>query len=261
MHLLCRFETTRQCAYEQRYHRKLRGRFDRALKGTEADRHDDPVANFTFSELMPFQNEYDAGDELHLVVASPDERVLQIIAKDLQRTPECNVGSMTLTTRAATPIKRDVGEPGSTGWLTTASGALITVERGAAATTADRDFWTEREHDEARYRDAFRESAMHSAGQVGVDPLSNDEPLFADWKHNKTYAVEIDVTPRQSLTVIPSKWDYRYKVQSEQHRRVLNALLATGVGWKRAYGFGCLQPRRDEFKHRDVNGAGVRADG
>lgn len=236
--LLLRLEVERDCVWDRRYHRKVRGRFDQALRGTRYDYlHDSDRAAFTFSDLMPFAPELDAGDDIYLVVASPWVGVLRAISSDLADDPQLTAGSMLFDVRAAKPIKQDVGVPGTSGVITTGSGVCIKVNDRET-----REYWTDRHHDVATFQDALHKSICGL-----FEHCTNGEPperyLFDDYDHRKTYAVNIDVTAKQSLTVLTSKWDFGYTVRDETHRKRLNTLLAHGVGGRRPYGFGMLQPR------------------
>ncbi len=245
--LLLRLAVKHDCAWERRYHRKIRGRLDQALRGTSFDGlHDSDRAAFAFSDPMPFAPELEAGDDLYLVVASPSVGVLQAIAADLAEQPTLTAGSMLFDVRAAKPIEQDVGVPGTSGTITTASGVCITVNDADETDVCEtREYWTDRHHNTETFRTALHES-VHGLFEHETTGDPPEQELFDAYDHRKTYAVEIDVTPQQSLTVLASKWDFGYTVRDETHRKRLNTLLAHGVGARRAYGFGMLQPRNNE---------------
>lgn len=243
--LLLRLEVERDCAWERRYHRKIRGRFDQALQGSNYDGlHDTDRAAFTWSDPMPYSSELEAGDELHLLVSAPDRGILAAIASDLEDEPRITAGAFVFDVRAAIPIEADVGTPGSEGTIRTSSGVLLTVEPDYEGETSTPTYWTEREHTV----DVFRENLQQSTNRLlehetELDQLEIDP--FDDYHHRKTYAVDVEVVPGQDVTVIASKWGLGYEVRDEHHRDVLNTLLGTGIGAKRAYGFGMLQTSHD----------------
>lgn len=242
-HLLLRLQVRRDCAWEQRYHRKVRGRLTQALQGSQfADLHDSNRAAFTFSDPMPYSHELNAGDELHLVVASPWAGVLRVIANDLADDPSLTAGSMLFDVRAAKPIEQDVGPPGTTGALTASSGLCIAVcDEDKVGNCETAEFWNDRHHDTDAFRRALHQ-AVSNVFEHETDLDSPDAPLFERYSHRKTYAVEIDVRPDQALTVVCSKWDFGYTVDDADHREHLNRLLTHGVGNYRPFGFGLLQP-------------------
>lgn len=239
--LLVRLRAERDCAWERRYHRKIRGRLAQALQDSAYDHlHDSQAAPFTFSDPMPYQPELAAGDDLHLLVAARDDGILKAIARSLQDDPELTAGAFVFDARAATPIPVDVGPPGETGTLTTSSGVLLTMTPTAETETSTPEYWTERKYDTAAFQASLTDSVQRLIDhETSLDPLAGNP--FDDYTHRKTYAVDVEVTPGNDLTVIASKWDVGFEVRSEQHRRVLNALLGLGVGAKRSYGFGLLQ--------------------
>lgn len=238
--LVLRLRVERDCAWERGYHRKIRGRLDQALAGTPFDDlHDSQRAGFTFSDPFPYAPELEAGDELSLVVAAPSEKILAAIAEDLRDRPEMTAGAFVFDVRAAEPVKVDVGPPGSVGTLTTASGVVQTMTPSHEASDGIPTYWTARDHSDEQFREHFTQSVQRLIEKETDGPPPENDP-FDRYEHEKTIAIDIDVTPRQQLTVLASKWNFGYEVRDAHHRRVLNTLLSHGVGAKRAYGFGCL---------------------
>lgn len=240
--LVLRLRAERDCAWERQYHRKIRGRFDQALEGSAFDGvHDTKRAAFTFGEPTPYASEIGAGESLGLIVAAPDADILRAIADDLRDDPTLTAGAFVFEVRAADPVEVDVGPPGTVGSLTTASGAVLTVEPDHETNDGIPTYWTDRKHDV----ETFRENLIQTVDRL-IRKETDGEPLEADpfdrYEHRKTYAADITVTPQQQLTLIASKWDLDYEVRDDHHRRVLNTMLTHGIGSKRAYGFGCLTP-------------------
>jgi CRISPR-associated endoribonuclease Cas6 len=199
---------------------------------------------FAFSDLMPIGDgrhpgmSLSEGDAVHLLVSTPRLDIMQAIAGGLQRKPELTAGSMVFAARAAKPIKTDVGLPGSEGALTTASGIILNVDD-----EADTDeYWTERKHSVHDFKTALSRTIDRVLEHETAD-TDTLRPYFSDYDHLKTYASKLRVTPEQTITVVASKWNLHYHVRDEAHREALNALLGTGVGRHRSYGFGMLQTR------------------
>lgn len=244
--LLIRLRVERDCAWERRYHRKVRGRLAQALADTPADHaYGTDAAPFTFSEPMPAGDRHpgddlSAGDELHLLVAAGDLGVLRAIAADLKDRPELTAGSVVTSVRAARPIQTGVGPVGATGQLTTASGIIMTMPTDRPTPT----YWTDRDHDTEAFVERLPETLTGVfEHEAGVEPPEG--PLFDDYDYRKTFGVKLEVVPGETITVLASKWDFDYEVRDDQHRRALNAVLAHGIGGKRSYGFGMLQTRSD----------------
>ena len=254
--LLLRLQATRECAWERQYHRNIRGRLGQTLQRADIDDcRESQRPPFTFSDLMPIRDgqppgtSLDEGDGVYLLIAAPRLDIMAAIADGLQREPELTAGSMVFETRAAKPLETGVGAPGSSGVLTTTSGAVVTVEQpsendhGATPT-----YWTDRKHSP----EAFKTALHRTAGRVLKHEAELDRPeqrLFDEYEHRKTYGVRVDVTPAETITLIASKWDLHYEVRDSAHRAALNELLARGVGAKRSYGFGMLQTRADTEAH------------
>lgn len=244
--LRVRLRATRDCDWERRFHRKLKGRFDGALRQAGRDYlHDSNRAAYTFSDPEPADGRpgqpLDAGDEIHLLVSSAQLDVLEIIADSLDADPEVTAGSFVFDARAARPVPVDVGPAGNRGTIETASGIVCTLRHASDTDTGTPEYWSCREHDVAAFHAAIRESARAILERETDVHLQADDALFDDYHLLKQYGVDVEVTPQNHITVVPSKWHFGFEVQSDGHRRLLNALLATGLGGKRAYGFGCLR--------------------
>jgi len=254
--LLLRLEADRECAWEPQYHRRIRGRLGQALKRAGIDDYRETERPpFSFSDLLVCRDDkhpgmaLSEGDAVHLLIATPRLDIMEAIAGDLQREPELTAGSMVFETRAAKPLETDVGEPGSSGTLTTASGIIVGVsEDDAADDEYDApEYWTERKHSTHEFKTALSETIdrLLEHETANTDAL---RPYFSDYQHLKTYSSKLRVTREQTITVVASKWDLEYHVRDAAHREALNALLGTGVGRRRSYGFGMLQTRDSEVR-------------
>jgi|GEM_PF-267941 CRISPR-associated endoribonuclease Cas6 len=263
--LLIRLRASQDCAFERQYHRKIRGRLAQCLDGTNYDERDSDASPFAFSDPMPYQSTYDAGDEVHLLVSSRRVGALKSIVAGLSNDPRLTAGSMVFDVRAATPVPLDVGPPGESGTITTSSGALVTIDTGEEGEYDSGTYWSNRNHSEPDFQRSLDQSvARQCRYEHGLEPLPDDERLFDEHHHRKTFAVDVEVTPKNHLTVIASKFDFGFEVRDEHHRRVLNATIAAGIGSKRSYGFGCLQVEcqsHDPTGDVDRTPPEVRADG
>lgn len=254
--LLLRLQATRDCAWEKQYHRRIRGRLGQTLQRAGIDDYRETQRPpFAFSDLMPVRNDQhpgmplNEGDGVHLLIATPRMDIMQAIAGDLQCEPEVTAGSMVFETRAAKPLQTDVGAPGSEGVLTTASGIIVGVDDSDASNEYDApEYWTERKHSVHDFKTALSATIDRVLDHETAD-TDTLRPYFSDYDHLKTYASKLRVTPEQTLTVVASKWNLHYHVRDEAHREALNALLGTGVGRRRSYGFGMLQTREDAETH------------
>lgn len=248
--LMLRLEATRDCAWERQYHRRIRGRLSQALQqaGIDGFRGSDRPP-FVFSDFYPVADgqhpgmDLSAGDDVHLLVATSRQDVLEAIAGSLQTTPEVTAGSMVFEARAAKPIETGVGPVGTSGTLTTASGVVLGVADDRRQTDTEYvEYWTDNKHSV----DDFEASLERHAGQLlrkETGGATYNGALFDDYDLIKSYSTRLRVTPEQTVTLIASKWDLDYQVRDEQHREALNALLGLGVGRRRSFGFGMLQTR------------------
>lgn len=128
MRILTRLHARADAAYDNAYHHKLRGRIWDALDGTRYDEiHDkNQPKGFIYSNPFP-PRDMDEGDERTLLVASHDEELLAHIAADLHEDRELNIGEMPFHVDAVEPLSVDVGEPGTSGTLSTGTGVLVRI--------------------------------------------------------------------------------------------------------------------------------------
>ncbi|MFB6124919.1 MAG: CRISPR-associated endoribonuclease Cas6 [Halanaeroarchaeum sp.] len=250
MRLLVRLRARRKTAYDNAYHHKLRGRLWDALEGTDYDEtHDDqnPKA-FTYSNPFP-PGEMDAGDERTLLVASPYEDLLANVAADLQIDPELNIGEMPFTAEDLQPVYPDVGEPGTTGTLSTGTGVVVRIppwrfdEYGIETDHDSAEFWRP-QHTMEPFRNQIEANLDRKhdlfAPEYLPGPSEVDGELFDGYELIKTFAIPVTPTTGVTETYVLSKWRFDYSVRDDDHRRHLNLLLDVGIGERNGLGFGFL---------------------
>lgn len=241
--------------YDTSYHHKLRGRIWRALRGTPFEEyHDDRSAPiFAFSNPFPW-GDIQEGDTRRVLVASPYEGVPEVIATDVQENSDFHIGEMPFEVTNASVFGTDVGEPGTDGTLRTSTGVYIPLEEDEwdeygvdVPYDTSRISWTP-EHGYDVFRDKVRQDAQFKFNQIYPDyqPFVDEAyDLFEEYSLEKTYSIQVPVTQDHDRTLILSKWEFGYHVQSDAHRRVLNLLLDAGVGWRNRLGFGFLNLEGD----------------
>lgn len=246
--------------YDLEYHHNLRGRFGKSLQGTEFTKgHGEKpqeASAYTFSNIFPWGSRIKEGKRYSLTVASPSEGLLAAIAEDVQRNPEFNVGEMEFTVTDVKRMEADVGEPGTQGVLTTASGVLvrihddeydtydITPEGNPSYRCWQQDYSLEPfidhiENNLAWKHNQFEEEYLRS-------PTDTAYPLFEEYDFIKSYGLDLEVTSGTTVTYIMSKWYLGYEVQDNDHRRHLNLALDVGIGERNGMGLGFVNNLRPE---------------
>lgn len=251
MRVLTKFRARHDAAYDHAYHHKLRGRLWGALEGTEYDeRHNDnEPTGFVFSNIFP-PRDMNAGDERHMLVASPDEAMLSHIAQDLKTDRELNVGEMPFHVEELQALAPDVGEPGTTGTIDCGTGVLVRIppwkreEYGIEGDYGDNPTFWRPEHTLEPFRKQVEANLDRKHGMFAPDylpgPSNRDGELFDELELIKTFAIPVEVTQGQELTYVLSKWRFGYEVRDDHHRRYLNLALDCGIGGRNALGFGFL---------------------
>lgn len=248
MRLLVDLRAQADAAYRHDYHHKLRGRLWRALEDTEFEsEHDNghPLG-LAFSNIFPWGN-IQKDDNRSLLIASPREPLLADIARDLNTSPEFNVGDMAFKVEDVSSLNVDVGEPGSRGVIETATGVLVRLtdeHRETYDIEDDHDaptYW-QPEHTIKPFRNALQGNLQHKHDRFAHDyhpgPEELDTDLFEGYDLIKTYALPVTVTTGTTTEIVVSKWRLDYRVKNDDHRRHLNLALDTGLGGRNALGFG-----------------------
>lgn len=247
-------------AYDTSYHHKLRGRLWRAFanEDTYSDVHDtDHGIGFSFSNVYPWGN-VSTGDRRYLRVSSPRQNVLDDLVTHFGHDKSFDIGQMRFRVEEISGHALDVGEPGSTGLIDTATGVFCALNKERAEdydvdttemTAGDsetRTFWLPK-HGMGPLRETIKRSLQQIHELFGDSyydgPMEVDEPLFEEVepiKDEVTYSISFQPTTAVDRTVILSKWRFGYRVRDETHRYHLNLALDSGIGQRREHGFGFL---------------------
>jgi CRISPR-associated endoribonuclease Cas6 len=250
MRVLVRLRARRDAAYDNTYHHKLRGRLWGALEGTEYDETHDVNRPKAFCYSNPFPpGEMAAGDERTLLVASPYEDLLAHVATDLKDEPELNIGEMPFTVDEITSLSPGVGEPGTSGTLSTGTGVLVRIppwrfdEYGIESAHDEAEFWRPN-HTLEPFRNQIEANLDQKHDLFAPDylpgPSEKSGDLFEGYELLKTFAIPVTPTTGEQETWVLSKWRFDYTVRDEDHRRWLNLLLDVGIGERNSLGFGFM---------------------
>lgn len=263
MRLLVRLRADADAVYDKSYHPKLRGRIWRALEDTPiAEEHDsDEPTGLAYSNPFPWGDIVE-GDEMNVLIASPREELLTYIAEDLKEDPEFNIGEMAFTVDDLSAIETDVGEPGTSGVIETATGVLVRLydhhreEYGIEGEKGGTPTYWRPDHTVEPFFDAIEDTLQRKHDHFNPDyvngPSDVSGDLFQGHELLKTYALPVEVTTGVEQELVLSKWRLEYEVRDDTHRQHLNLALDTGIGGRTGLGFGFVNleertlPGRDE---------------
>ncbi|REA02045.1 CRISPR-associated protein Cas6 [Haloferax sp. Atlit-6N] len=254
MRLEVSLRSTVNMPYDRSYHHALRSALWDCLRPEYSAIHEsnEPVG-LSFSNIFPW-GELTAGDRRKLRIASPDRAVLDTLAEALMTTDRLTVGDMEFDVDDISVHAPDVGEPGSRGYLETATGVVcrlspsllsdhdLTATR-TAADDASPTFWRPA-HGLEPFRAVLAQSLTQSHQRFGATetydiPITGDIfDSFEPIKDGVTYALPFEPTAGVELTYILSKWRLGYRVRDDTHRYLLNLALDCGIGQRREHGFG-----------------------
>lgn len=248
MRILARLSARADTTYDNAYHRKLGGRIWRALENTEFDEtHDENrPKGFVYSNPFP-PGDMQEDDERTLLIASPHEGLLANVAEDLKNDPELNIGEMPFRVTDLDVIAPDVGEPGTSGTLSTGTGVLVRIppwrfeEYGIDSKHDEAEFWRP-EHTIEPFENQIEANLDKKHGLFCEDylpgPSERDGGLFDGYELIKTFAIPVTPTEGVEETWVLSKWRFDYTVRDDHHRRWLNLALNVGIGERNSLGFG-----------------------
>lgn len=182
-----------------------------------------------------------------VLIASPHEEALVAIAADLLENPEWNVGEMPFEVSEITDVYPNVGEPGTTGTLDTATGVCIRLndqqcaEYGIEPHDSGKTFWRP-EHSLGVFEEQIEQNLaykhrLHYPENL-PSPTETDGKLFESVTMTKDYWLPVTVTEGVTRTHYVTKWHLNYRVRNEHHRRHLNLALDCGIGERNELGFG-----------------------
>lgn len=260
MRIQLALDATADAAYDTSYHHKLRGRIWRGLESTEeyVDTHDESHGvGFAFSNPFPWGS-ISEEDRRYVRIASPRRGVLDSLIRHFGRNHAFDIGQMRFEVGDITGHAPDVGEPGSTGELETATGVFCALDKRlaeehgldttdiTAGESETKMFW-QSEHGLDPLLATVSRSLQRSHERYGDSyydgPDKVDEPLFdriEPIKDDVTYAIHFQPATAEDRTIVLSKWRLGYRIRDETHRYHLNLALDAGIGQKREHGFGFL---------------------
>jgi CRISPR-associated endoribonuclease Cas6 len=252
MRTLVTLNAKQEQSYQPEYHHKLRGLVWDCLSDTEhSEMHGrrDTVP-FVYSNPFPVKN-MDEGDECRFIISSPHYELIDDLADRIRSRSEMSIGEMSFDVDSVSTFGVDVGEPGREGILRTATGVYIPIWENEwndydidVPYNTDQIGWTQ-EYDNNIFFDKICQNVSWKQDKMYAEYLKSPKPydLFDGVSRNKTYSVTTKVSSDNGgyeYTFVVSKWDLKYRVTDEDHRRWLNILLESGIGWRNSLGFGFL---------------------
>jgi CRISPR-associated endoribonuclease Cas6 len=239
--------------YNKDYHYKLSGRIWDELKDTPfSSLHEEKdMPKFCFSNLYPYPKSdgiVNENDKMGVIISSPHGQIIDYLNMSFKEDDEFNVGWMDFSVESTKLVNPDVGEPGTSGRMTTASGTYVRVPEeifdsydvnGDRFGSMDVVSW-DKNMSYSLLRDRFMDSLEWKFKQVYGREIRRDfSNIFDSYDYIVGRLTEVPIGD-ESLNFIINKWYMDYTVESEEHRRALNVLLDCGLGWRNALGFGFL---------------------
>lgn len=250
MRILITLQAKQDQVYQQNYHHKLRGRIWRALEESQYDyMHDDPETRpFVFSNPFP-RTDYEEGDTANVLVSSLHDGLIQTLQSQIEENTEFNIGEMAFDVVETDLFAVDVGEPGSTGSLRCHTGFYLPLyESHWSEYNIDVPYDTDRiswapEHGQSAMRERIVDNITEKVNDIYPPYINTPEKftdVFTGMELGDTYPMPVKVTEDYEYTFVVTTATFDYTVQNDTHRKWLNTLLRTGLGYRNSLGFGFL---------------------
>lgn len=236
---------------------KLRGAIWSALEGTTYEKlhEQSDTPTFTFSNIFPVDgyqsvNESVAeGTPSMFLISSPHPSLLDTVAAAFNSKNKLEIGDSVFTIDRIETRDIDVGRIGDTGTLKTQTGLYLRLppekqeEYGLDTAYSNSTIsWTP-EYGMEVFRDRVLDNVKWKL--QSIDPTMQETPetfqqLFDSVSIKTTFEANVNVSEDYTYVFYPSVCTFNYTVTSQEHRKWLNTLLDTGLGWRNPLGFGFL---------------------
>ena len=239
----CLIELSAQKAqtYRADYHVKLQGVIYRILE--RADRNDihdnEPFKFLTFSNIFPPQD-MEEGDERTLIVASPNEPLIDDIATAVTAMGRIEPGNQQYTVEGTTTFRVNPGEQGR---MITGTPIVVRLpadrcpDYGIDPGNYDDVYWR-LEHDSEAFIDSIEDNLAHKYEEY-YDREPPDRPYFTSYSPRKQVSI-----PRhyenERVPTIATTWELGYECPTREMHRLIRMAYAAGVGELNTTGFGFM---------------------
>jgi CRISPR-associated endoribonuclease Cas6 len=232
-------------AYENTYHRNLRARVYEEIDGNgDYDIHDcNKPGLFSYSAPFPERDACE-GDRRRLLFAAYDPELITTVIRGLCKRPELNIGEMPLKVEQAYMLDPQVCERGE---LTTDTAVLIrfdqkTAEEYGINTKYDQTYWRT-EHGMDLFFERLNEN-IQMKYRLAFNEEPPEPPYFGGYELEREVVKPIEYDGN-AIPHIGHKWTFEYEIESAKHRKLLNLVLAAGLGQLNGLGFGFVNRAED----------------
>lgn len=241
MRCLITLSALKDQAYQLDYHIKLQGVIYRILECADHEEiHDsEPFKFLTFSNIFP-PRDMEEGDERTLIIASPNESLIDDIEKAVSQMGRIEPGDQQYTVDRTTTYRVDPDEQGQ---MITGTPIVVRLpaarcqEYGIDPGDYDDVYWR-LEHNSEAFIDSIEDNLAHKY-ELYYDREPPDRPYFTSYSPRKQVSI-----PRQyenkSVTTIATTWELGYECQTRGMNRLIRMAYAAGVGELNTTGFGFM---------------------
>lgn len=245
MRLLIRMKSTKDCAYEMKYHAKMQGFFYNLLRDAGIDSLHDKKGYkfFCFSNIYPIAA-MNPGDSRNLLFSSPDERIIKGIHAELQKLKEknlpINIGDLQFFIADMLLVRPNLSNSAK---IITATPITIRIpERNYDAYAISPE---QRKKNYVYWRPSIDFSAFVKQLNENLFKKYNeyygtkiDEfPVFEQYRYKKPTANPI-IEDGREYVVAGSIWEFSFSYVSQEQRKLLEFGIECGFGERNSLGFG-----------------------
>lgn len=246
MRCLVTLRSLKDQAYTSSYHVQLQGVIYRILDRADHNEiHDrEPFKFVTFSNIFP-PTDMEEGDERTLIIASPNEPLVDDIATAIHEMGRLEPGHQQYSVESITTFSID---PDREGRMITGTPIVIRLpadrceEYNIDPGKFDDVYWR-LEHNSEAFIDSV-EGNLARKYEDYYDRTSPDRPYFTSYNPRKQVSVPLHYEDRK-VTVIGTTWELDYECPNREMHRLMCLAYSTGLGELNTTGFGFMNKVED----------------
>lgn len=241
MRCLIQLSALKDQAYRVDYHVKLQGVIYRILeRAGRDDIHDnEPFKFLTFSNIFP-PRDMNEGDDRTLIIASPNEPLIDDIATAVAEMGRIEPGNQQYTVDHITTFQVDPGEQGR---MITGTPIVVRIpadqcaDYGIDPSDYDDVYWR-LEHNSEAFIDSIENNLAHKYEEYyGRNPP--DRPYFTSYSPRKQVSIPRHYEDERAPT-IATTWVLGYECSTREMHRLIRMAYSAGVGELNTTGFGFM---------------------
>jgi len=245
MRILIKLRNAKEQAYDLNYNNKLQGFIYNLLRDTEYSKLHDRKSYkfFSFSSIFPMKT--GKGDERNIIVASPNEKFIDIISGKLneRKNELLHIGEYEFELVGVKKIKVKLGNKAE---FITGTPIVIRIpkenyEKYGISEEYDSVYWKKKHSFEAFIKQL--EDNLYKKYNFFHNTKVNETPVFEQFIFKKSVVNHV-VKAGMEHKVFGSLWEFKFNSLSGGQKKVLEFGIDAGFGELNSLGFGFMNAKK-----------------